>query len=527
MVNRSGLIVFLLATVSVAWPAFAGVRPSNEPRAERAEIKVENPADRFRGFGASELVEQPPEGSDPFSVDRFTPAVDRIDPEIAAAAAGAGTAADKTASRSLSTVGSSESDEVQTPSESREAPDAAAVRALDTLFDSRASTPSSPEYDVVIIGAGPAGMVAALELDRQSRDARLPAPRILLLEKRTPDARRPNFVGLHKKTLDMLARHGIDWVAQGLTRIMGVKVYADEWAERPNKYLGFDFSELYGFRFRPRRIRPRKAVTRVSDLTSSAQTITGFMPIFAVERALRSAVHERPNITVQYGERLDLRSTLTQGPDKSWRLSAIRDDGSQTEYRTRFLVGADGAHSVFRSMLKVDWNVTRAYARLKTRLMIGLFDRPGFGWFTLYRRVAIFGGKETTAAVVNIPPQARFKDDASKERWWRRKIAGEIPLETPLLLGPVIVDIQMMRATQCVVGGTAFLIGDAIRTGHPATGNFLQGAIRDAARLAAAYVRLAAAETPRECERIVRWFETSTLRATEALQRFASERFRR
>ncbi|MEO0991249.1 MAG: NAD(P)/FAD-dependent oxidoreductase, partial [Pseudomonadota bacterium] len=173
---------------------------------------------------------------------------------------------------------------------------------------------------VIVVGAGPVGLVATAAL----LDAGIPA---LLLEATSDLAEDLRASTFHPPTLDMLDRFGVaeQLVAQGLI--------CPHWQFRDRKQgviATFDLGMLEGETAHPYRLQCEQ---------------------WKLTRALRALVDGHPD-----GELItDIRAEEIAQDDVGVSVTARREDGSLDTFRGRFLIGCDGARSMVRKALDVNF----------------------------------------------------------------------------------------------------------------------------------------------------------------------------
>ncbi|MEU2655288.1 FAD-dependent monooxygenase [Streptomyces sp. NPDC007325] len=201
--------------------------------------------------------------------------------------------------------------------------------------------------DVLVVGAGPVGLTAALELRRQGVACRI----VDRLPERLPYAK---AVGVQPRTLEVWDRMGLVRAAlEAAVPMRGQYVYVD--GVEQGRY----------------------------DLVLPPEVPYGFaaLPQYETERLLEEAL-ARHGTRIERGTALD---SFTQDPDGvTARLTDAT--GAREELRTGYLVGCDGAHSTVRKGLglafeggafpeeymlgdvEVDWDLPEGYGLRSMRL---------------------------------------------------------------------------------------------------------------------------------------------------------------
>ena len=323
-----------------------------------------------------------------------------------------------------------------------------------------------PNTDVLIAGAGPIGLTAAIELVRRGIDCRIVDP---LLE----PPQYAKAVGVQPRTLEVFEGMGVlRRILDAATQMHGQIVYVN----------GEKTAQL--------------------DMTLPDDIPFGFIaiPQYATERILREELAMR-GVRVERGVRL---TGFTQDDDGVTATFA-GDTGEQT-VRAVYLVGADGAHSIVRKTLglsfegaafeeqymlgdvEVDWAMPRGYAVRamhqtdgKTDDLLVCIPLPGRGRYRMSMLVPDELSAAPTAGVAH-----GFEGDRKPELHHIQAVLDRLSPEptTARNLRWASVFRISHRIVDSYGRGRVFVAGDAAHI-HPPTGaQGMNTGIQDAHNLA-------------------------------------------
>jgi 2-polyprenyl-6-methoxyphenol hydroxylase-like FAD-dependent oxidoreductase len=308
------------------------------------------------------------------------------------------------------------------------------------------------QYDVVIVGYGPTGMLAAIQLGRAGH-------RVAVLERHKSLYNLPRVGIVHDDVLRMFQEIGIIERIWPATKFLPTY----ELAKHGKVLLSSDVSP-YATHGWP-------------------EYISIYQPAF--EEAFDAAVKSLPNVEVFQGENV---VALGQN-DEEVQVAAEGESGTRRTVRGRYLIGADGGNSFIRKALGVgyedlgfiqDWLVVDAKAkRPRPNLpMMRQFCEPEQPGVTLamgpqHRRWSfmIFPGESAEAAM-------------ERDNVWRRldRPEGASPEEYELIR-VASYKFQSLYAERWRVG-RVFLAGDAAHQMPPFLAQGMCSGFRDAHNLA-------------------------------------------
>jgi putative polyketide hydroxylase len=189
---------------------------------------------------------------------------------------------------------------------------------------------SESHHEVVIVGAGPAGTMLAIELGRRGVD-------VHLVERREGRLRHPRASGIHARTMEFFRQLGL---ADEIRRAGGLPV--EDWS-------------AFGYMTRLKdpnigAIDMMAAKERIASLDALSPEFLAWCAQDRLEEVLRKHALTFPSISVTYG----LRAVGIDQDDTGVTVSLTDDEnGTGHLVRGKYLVGADGGHSTIRTAVGI------------------------------------------------------------------------------------------------------------------------------------------------------------------------------
>jgi putative polyketide hydroxylase len=181
------------------------------------------------------------------------------------------------------------------------------------------------ETPVVIVGAGPAGLAAAIELARYGVGS-------LLVERHDGLSPLPRATGISTRTMELVRSWGLER-----------RVRAGEMEVRFESWLTGSLASPHGVA-EPIGFPDRGRAALVSPTAPAA------VPQDHLERVLLAHLRRHPTGEVRFGTEL---VALDQDADGVTAVLRDRATGASSSVRSRYLIAADGAHSTVRAALGI------------------------------------------------------------------------------------------------------------------------------------------------------------------------------
>lgn len=308
------------------------------------------------------------------------------------------------------------------------------------------------QREVIIAGAGPSGSVGAARLASMGID-------VMICEAEETCAHDLRASTIHSVTLEMLDE--ID-AAEPLIDL-GLKSPIYQWRDRrTNEYLEFDLTEI-------------------SDMTKfpfRLQCEQHFMSKLLTER-----LPTMNNADVRFGTKL-----IRAEQDADGVTATLLKDGVESQVRAKFLIGADGSHSVVRKQIGVEFSgftYDEKFLSLSTTYPIekDLTDLAWVNyisdpeeWLVLLKVPALW--RILVPADVNDSDELLKSDERAAEVFSR--IVPGVDVETA---HRTIYRVHQ-RVAETFVKDRILLIGDAAHLNNPLGGFGMNSGIHDAWNLA-------------------------------------------
>ncbi len=304
---------------------------------------------------------------------------------------------------------------------------------------------------VLVVGAGPTGMTAAIELKRAGLDVRV-------IDKADHLALYSQALVIQARTLEQLRRYGIaaETISRG-RKLTDAKMYSDG-----KQIVHFNLEQL-----------------------PSRYPFALFLPQSETERILN---HQMESLCVHAERRVELVG-LTQS-DGSAHATLRHPDGANEQVRARWVIGCDGAHSVVRTMIGTPFEG----AGIDLAFFLGDCeidgpDVPGEELaIYLHQGNVVFMGRlsdKWVRLIVALHAQEKQDDpaDLTIERFQQAidQVGVRIKIRATQWMTPFRVSDRQARDYRI---GNVFLAGDASHIHSPVGGQGMNTGMQDVANLA-------------------------------------------
>ncbi len=314
-------------------------------------------------------------------------------------------------------------------------------------------TESTTTAPVLIVGAGPAGLVAAVTLARQGIDS-------LLVEKRAGLSPFPRATGVSTRTMEIIR----SWGLEDRVRAVEIDAATDGWVcstlASPD---GLAVSLGFPSRAHARTVSPTAPAIAAQD---------------QLEPILLDHLRDLGHTDIRFSTEL-----VTLEQDDEGVTAVLREHGSDRTVRCSYVIGADGAHSAVRTNLAIPMHGPGELGDFLAVLFRGPMDE-------------IVGDRRHGLYMIQGSAQIEIFLPAGGGRWLysrsteRRKEHSRAELLELIRAGAGVpdLDVDILRVGTFAFAaqyaerfrdGRAFLVGDAAHRVTPRGGTGMNTAIHD------------------------------------------------
>ncbi len=315
--------------------------------------------------------------------------------------------------------------------------------------------PMSDLVEVLIVGAGPVGLTAAIELRRRDVSVRI-------VDRKSEASTTSRALGTHARTIEVYGHLGVqDRILERAQKLHRFTVHT---GGKQTTAFGYDFGDLH-----------------------PEYDFSAFIGQADTEAVLRERLGEL-GVEVEWNTEMTALAQDAAGVDATLRFHAA--DPGEARVRAAWLIGADGGHSTIRKKLALPfegasdetWIVTDALLRTDLppdsihmfrhrdgNLLIFPFPESG-KWRVLETRPPADGNE-------------RHHDEMRRSFARRMSDASGCRVRVDVLTWVSRFTIQQRQVPRLRVG-QVFLAGDAAHVHSPASGQGMNTGIQDAFNLA-------------------------------------------